>query len=185
MNRFLTTLWLTVVWVMLWGSPSAANIAGGVAVASFVTLAFPVGNDRNRPIRPVAVARLGAWFLAALVIATVNVAAQTVRPRLRLEQRLVTVQLRATSELVVAFVANSISLTPGTLTVGVEPDDTDAELGDRTRTLLVHSLNASDAESVRSDCAHIEELVVAAFGTADDRTRIEASPYSPNQEATR
>ena len=175
MTRLLTAAWLTFVWVMLWGSPSPANLAGGVVVAALVTWGFPVGRSGRPDIHPIAIARFGAWFVGALVVATCRVALLAVRPRLHLDQSVVAVQLRATSVLVTAFVANSISLTPGTLTVEVVPDDEADDAGPRS--LLIHSLDTSDAAAVRRDCAAIESLVIAAFGTDDDRRRLaDAAP---------
>lgn len=170
MTRLLVVAWLTLVWVMLWGSPSPANLAGGVAVAALVTGGFPVGRAGRPGVHPVAIARFGAWFAGALVVATCRVAVLAVRPRVDLDQSVVPVRLRATSVLVTAFVANSISLTPGTLTVEVVPDDDADDVGPRS--LLIHSLDTSDVAAVRRDCAAIESLVVAAFGTEEDRRRL-------------
>ncbi|MHB1139933.1 MAG: Na+/H+ antiporter subunit E [Microthrixaceae bacterium] len=175
MTRLLTVAWLTFVWVMLWGSPSPANLVGGVAVAACVTWGFPIARSGRPDIHPIAIARFGLWFAGALVVATCRVATLAVTPRLRLDQSVVPVQLRATSVLVTAFVANSISLTPGTLTVEVVPDDESDGVGPRA--LLIHSLDTSDAAAVQRDCAAIESLVVAAFGTDDDRRRVaDAAP---------
>ncbi len=178
MTRVLTVAWLTVVWVLLWGSPTPANVGGGLLVAAALTWGFPLGRSPRSTVRPAAVVRFGVWFVGALVVATCRVAALAVRPRVRLDQSIVAVQLRATSSLVTAFVANSISLTPGTLTVAVLPDvDTVPDgAGAGPRVLEIHSLNTSDAVAVRRDCAAIEALVVAAFGTQDDRRRVAAGP---------
>ena len=167
--RIATAAWLTIVWVLLWGSPTPANIAGGGVVAGLVTWGFPVGRSTGTRFHVISIVRFAIWFAWALVVANLKVAREIVRPRVTLDQSVVEVQLRATSRLVTAFVANSISLTPGTLTVEVAPDPGDGRVA---HTLAVHSLDESDEATVRRDCAAVEALVVAAFGTDDDRRRV-------------
>jgi multicomponent Na+:H+ antiporter subunit E len=181
MNRLLIILWLTFVWVLLWGGLTLGNVLAGVAIATVLVLLFPLGPDRGGGVHPLAVLRFGLFFAWALVVATWTVVVTLLRPRLALEQGIVAVPMRATSPVVVAFVANSISLTPGTLTVDVRPrtygidagpDDTEAPV------LYVHCLVVGDPETVRADARHVEELAVRAFGTVRDRAALE-------QEASR
>jgi len=190
-TRLLTTVWLTVVWVLLWGTASVANLVTGLAVALLLTFGFPIARSASARVRPVAVVRLGLWFVGALVVANLRVAREVVRPRLRLDQGLVAVPLRATSMLVTAFVANAISLTPGTLTVEALPDPDTAESADSdiAHVLHVHSLTTSDPAVVRAQCLAVETLVVAAFGTAEDRDRLardgDGDPQLPGQSEER
>lgn len=181
MNRVLIVLWLTFVWVLLWGGLTLGNVLAGAGIATVLVLLFPLGPDRGGGVHPVAVLRFGLFFAWALVVATWTVVVTLLRPRLALEQGIVAVPMRATSPVVVAFVANSISLTPGTLTVDVRPrtygidagpDDTEAPV------LYVHCLVVGDPDTVRADARHVEELAVRAFGTAHDRAALE-------QEASR
>jgi multicomponent Na+:H+ antiporter subunit E len=181
MNRLLIVLWLTFVWVLLWGGLTLGNVLAGAGIATVLVLLFPLGPDRGGGVHPVAVLRFGLFFAWALVVATWTVVVTLLRPRLALEQGIVAVPMRATSPVVVAFVANSISLTPGTLTVDVRPrtygidagpDDTEAPV------LYVHCLVVGDPDTVRADARHVEELAVRAFGTVHDRAALE-------QEATR
>lgn len=177
--RLLTVLWLTTVWVLLWGSPTLANIASGALIAAALTWGFPVGRSANARYRPLAILRFGAWFAQALVVANVTVAREILRPRPALDQGIIAVQLRSSSQLVTAFVANAISLTPGTLTVEVVPEP-DRDDRPTARALAVHSLTTSDEDAVRVQCAAIEALVVAAFGTDEDRRRLEMAPVPPD-----
>ena len=45
--RIWTLCWLTLVWVLLWGTFSAANILGGLAVALVITLLLPLPRWRG------------------------------------------------------------------------------------------------------------------------------------------
>jgi hypothetical protein len=54
-------------------------------------------------------------------------------------------------------VANAVSLTPGTLTLDVDPDPP---------VLYVHVLHLRDVDRLRREVAPLELLVTQAFGTA-------------------
>ena len=133
-------------------------------------------------MHPVAVLSFGLWFVRALVVANVTVAVQVLRPRLHLEQGIVAVPLRTRSPLVATFVANTITLTPGTLTVDIRPmefgcDEQDAGVEPTTSPVLyVHCLVTGDPAEVRAEGLALEERVVRAFGTAADRAAIELPP---------
>jgi len=182
MARAFVVAWLTLVWVLLWGSPTIANIAGGLLVGVLVTTVFPLRHEQGRAVHPVAVVSFGWWFVRALVVANVTVAVQVLRPRLDLEQGIVAVPLRTSSPLIATFVANTITLTPGTLTVDIRPmefgcDDHDAGPGSTTSPVLyVHCLVTGDPAEVRAEGLALEERVVRAFGNAADRAAVQAPP---------
>ena len=178
MSRLLLVIWLTVVWCALWGEASVGNILAGLAISTVVVLVFPVGDERGAVVRPLAVAHYGAVFVRELLVATVTVAVQVVKPRNALAEAIVAVPLRSRSPVVAAFVANSITLTPGTMTVDVRPslpeggDDDTLTASPSTIVLYVHCLAVVDPDAVRADGLAFEELVVKAFGTAADREAI-------------
>ena len=58
-----------------------------------------------------------------------------------------------------AVIANLIALTPGTMTVRIEPD---------TPTLYIHVLIFHDVETVRVKIEQLNRLVVLAFAGKDD-----------------
>ena len=179
MTRMLSVLWLTAVWVLLWGEASVANVAAGVVLAVVLTVAFPIGRDRGVGVHPVALLRFGAFFAVSLVQSTTAVAATVVRRDMRLEEGIVEVPLHVRSPLVVSFVANAITLTPGTLTVDVRPrgfgtdeaPEGDAD-GGVPPSLFVHCLVTGDPDGMRDDAWHLERLAVAAFGTPEDRAAL-------------
>ena len=121
-------------------------------------------------VRPLAALRFLVVFTWALVVATWQVVVAVVRPRLRLAEGIVAVPLVSRSPVIATFVANAISLTPGTLTVEVSEPTVDGSL-----VLYVHALDVDDPDAVRRDGRRFEELAVAAFGSRLDRDRWEAS----------
>ncbi len=188
--------WLVVVWVALWGGVSWANVGGGVVVAAVVLALFPAGPGTGIRISPWPALGYVVWFAGQLVVATAQVVLATVAPAGRVRPAVVPVPLRSRSALVATIVANSVTLTPGTLTVDVEAvaapsaagrgggsdhrlDDEAVVDGDASRVLLVHALDAADPDAVRASVLAFEARAVAAFGTVADRAALVDAPSAP------
>lgn len=157
--------WLTLVWVGLWGSPTPANVLGGIAVGVAVVGLLPLSAVPSHGlVRPVALLRFVVFFAFDLLRASTKVAAQVLRPRLQLRQAVVAVPVRGASDRLLTLLANAISLTPGTLTLEV----------DRPRsTLYVHVLDVGSGpdavEQVRASILRVERLAILAVGSPDCR----------------
>lgn len=165
LSRLPLVAWLTVVWVGLWGSPTPANVLGGLVVGAAVVVLLPLAEVPSQgQVRPLALLRFLAFFVFDLVRASTKVAGQVLRPRLQLRQAVVAVPVRGASDRLLTLLANAISLTPGTLTLEV----------DRPRsTLYVHVLDVGggpDAvEQVRASILRVERLAILAVGSPDCR----------------
>jgi multicomponent Na+:H+ antiporter subunit E len=162
-------LWLVVVWVGLWGSPTPANLLGGLAVAVVLLLALPLEEVRDDgDVHALSLLRFIGRFGVDLVRASLQVALIVVRPRPRLRQAVLAVPVRGASDRLLTLLANAISLTPGTLTLEV----------DRERsTLYVHVLDVGPgpggAERVRADILRVERLAVQAVGSRAGRAALD------------
>jgi multicomponent Na+:H+ antiporter subunit E len=170
-RRLVRGLVLIAVWVALWGDLTAGNVVSGVLVVVGIDRLFPggpdvVADDDEGTLRPLATLRFVWVFAGALLGATWQVVVAALRPRLRIAEGIVAVPLVSRSPVIATFVANAISLTPGTLTVEVSPPRPDGSL-----VLYVHALDVGDPETVRSDGRRFEGLAVAAFGSRVDRAR--------------
>ena len=160
-NRCLTdacAVSLVVIWTLLWGEASPANAASGAIVAALLLVAFPLDHDiiavRHR-LRPVAALRLAGFFLADLVQSTVSTAIDVVRPRSQVRTGVIACPLRVDNDGLVTFLANMIAISPGTMPI---------EVAYRPHVIYVHSLRATDPDSVRTFVARLEELAVMALG---------------------
>jgi multicomponent Na+:H+ antiporter subunit E len=192
-SRVLVALWLTLVWALLWGSAAPGTLIAGLVLGSLLVLVVPPRRDTGGGVHPIAVLRYGVRFAWALVTATASVAATILRPRMQLEEGIVAVPMRARSPVVVTFVANSISLTPGTLTVDIRPrgygiDErapSEAAANTPAPVLYVHCLVVGDPEQVRVEARRFEELAVAAFGSEADRRAVAAgAPVERTEEVS-
>ena len=164
-------LWLVLVWNLLWGTWSWANLLSGVAVALGVTLLLPlppvVGGAR---LRPVALLRFLGHFVVDLISSGALVAWQTVRPAGIDRSAIITVQLRTDSDLLLTILSESLTLVPGSMVI-----DLDRE----RRTIALHILHVrdqADVEQQRDAVLAEEERVVRAFGSPDEIAALGTPP---------
>lgn len=173
--------WLTLVWVALWGTPTVANVLGGLAVACTLLLLLPLPEVPSRGrVRPLALVRFLAVFLGELVKASLTVVVQVLRPRSTLRQAVVAVPVVATSDRLLTLVANAVSLTPGTLALEVDRP---------SRVLYVHVLDVGPGEDaldrVRQSIVRLERLAILALGSAPCRQALDRLPPRPDREVHR
>jgi multicomponent Na+:H+ antiporter subunit E len=162
-------LWLTLVWVGLWGSLSFANVLGGLAVAVvlLVALPLPFGSDEG-VVRPLALLRFLVVFARDLVQASLQVVVLVLNPTRAVRQAVVAVPARGASDRLLTLLANAISLTPGTLTL---------EADRSTSTLYVHALDVGTGphgvEHLRASILAVERLAVLAMGSPQGRQALD------------
>ena len=161
-------VWLVVVWLLLWGTWSWANVLSGVAVALVVMLVLPlppvVGGMR---VRPLPLLRFVGHFLADLAVSGAQVAWRALRPSGVRQGAIVRIALRADSDLLLTVVAETVSLVPGSLVLDLDREQ---------RLLSVHLLHAddlADVERQKADVLATEERIVRAFGTTRDIEALE------------
>jgi multicomponent Na+:H+ antiporter subunit E len=149
---------LVAVWVFLWGYLTVANVVSGILVVATLLVLFPTGH-RVTPryvVRPVPFVRFLVHFLRELVLANVVLAREVLTPEDRIRTGVIAVPISGCSDGLLAFAANVIALTPGTLAIEVSNDPA---------TLYVHVLHLHDIEQVRKEILHMQELIVRAFGS--------------------
>ena len=151
-------LWLTAVWVLLWGNLSVANVLSGLVLGSLVLLVFRLPRlIVGVRVRPWPLLRLVARFLVDVVVASLQVAWRAVPPGRVRRSSVVVVQLRNRNELFVTVIAGMVSLVPGTVVVELD--------GDAGR-LWLHVLGAETREqafAARDDVLALEQRVLLAL----------------------
>ncbi|HEY9411216.1 MAG TPA: Na+/H+ antiporter subunit E [Jiangellaceae bacterium] len=163
-------LWLTLVWVLLWGNLSVANVASGLVLSSLVVLVFPlppiVFTGR---VHPLALAGLVGRFAVDLVTASAQVAWEALRIGPRKPNAVIEVDLRSHSDLYLTITAELLSLVPGSLVV---------EARRSTSTLFLHVLaveGPEDVERARRNALRQEERVMRALASPDELTEFRAA----------
>ncbi|MBK6855727.1 MAG: Na+/H+ antiporter subunit E [Microthrixaceae bacterium] len=148
---------LVVLWVMLWGDLSVANVASGAAMVALVVAAIPgVGFGMDRPtVRPIWTMRFLFSVTKGLISANFVVGMEVLSPHPKVHTGVVAVPLPHCSESLLTLVANVLGLAPGTMAV---------EVTSEPAVIYVHVLHLRDVETVRADVTHLAELAVRAFG---------------------
>jgi multicomponent Na+:H+ antiporter subunit E len=151
--------WLTLVWVLLWGTFSALSLVGGLLVGVLVTALFrmPLARDRL-PLRPLPLLGLVCFLAYDLAVSGAQVSWQTLRRGPGARGAIVAVPLLSGSDRVVTIMANALSLSPGTMTLQI---DHEHELW------YVYALGPRDraaVERVRRQALDLQRRVLAAFG---------------------
>ncbi|MCO7221304.1 Na+/H+ antiporter subunit E [Klenkia sp. PcliD-1-E] len=160
-------VWLVLVWNLLWGTFSWANLLGGLAVAVAVTTLLPLPPVAlGGRVRPVAAFRFLGTFLADLVVSSVEVSWLAFKPG-AYRSAIITVQLRTDSDVLLTVIAEALSLVPGTLVLDLDREN---------RLMAVHVMQVRDAAHVERQRAGVlvmEDRVVRAFGSAEDIERLD------------
>ncbi len=139
-------MWLTASsgsWLGLW---SAGELVLGIVLSlatGFVTTAQVGGAHRPGSVNPLKWLHLLAYlvgpFMLELARANVDVAYRVITGRIR--PGIIRVRTGLTRDGAVVMLANTITLTPGTLTVGVD---------DATNDLYIHKIHLTEEEQARA-----------------------------------
>jgi len=157
MNLFALNVLLAFVWQALTATFSLPSLIAGFLIGyGALWLAQPLFGQRSpyflRVFRGV---RLLLFFLWELVVSSIRVAWDIVRPHGQSNPEIIAMPLDVESDLEILLVTSLISLTPGTLSLDVSPD---------RKTLFVHAMFADDPEALVAELKHgMERMVKEAF----------------------
>ncbi|MDR3662567.1 MAG: Na+/H+ antiporter subunit E [Mycobacterium sp.] len=164
--------WLMVVWILLWGDVSAANVVGGLAVALLITVLLPLPPvPVEGRLHPLSLVRLVVQVAYYLVLSSVQVAWLAIKPGPPPLTAVVRARLALKSDLVLALAVNVINLIPGSIVL---------EIDQVRRLIYVHVLDVGSDRAVQQcyrQIAEVERLMIAAFERE--------SHWQPWQEADR
>ncbi|GGL56605.1 Na+/H+ antiporter subunit E [Halocalculus aciditolerans] len=166
---------LTVTWVFAAAPPAepgplALEILVGVVfalpVAYFGRAFFPGRTDVDRVARsiPLAARYLG-FFVKELLVANVTVARLVLDPRAELDPGVVDVPLRVETPGAITLIANSITLTPGTLSMDYDDD---------ANVVRVHTVDIADPDGIVTTIRIWEDYALRMFD--EDASPDDAAP---------
>ena len=177
MRSVVAVLALALIWVLLWGSASAANVLSGLAVGTLLVLVVPELRRRDGPrvrFRPVAIARLAGLVLLTLVRSNVELTRTVLRRHPRLAPGVIGVPLPDCADEVITLLTNLLALSPGTMPIELRHDPV---------VLYVHIMQLDDPEAVRYEILRLTDLTVRAVGS--DEAILEQAAYMAAHAATR
>jgi multicomponent Na+:H+ antiporter subunit E len=150
--------WLMLVWILLWGKASPANVVGGLAVALviIVLLPLPVVPVEGR-LHPISLLRLVVNVAYQLVLSSLQVAWLAVRPGPPPRSAVLRARLAIKSDLVLVLAVNIFTLIPGSMVL---------EIDQERRLIYVHVIDVGNEKSVARfyrQVEQIERLLIATF----------------------
>lgn len=148
--RVWVLFWLVLVWILLWGTFSAANLVSGLAVALVITLLLPLPTvpieGRVHPWSLLRLFGLVAWYL---VLSSLQLAWLAIKPGPPPLSAVLRAQLGIKSDLVLALAVNIINLTPGTIVL---------EIDQVRRMIYVHVIDVGSDRAVNRFYRQIEQV---------------------------
>lgn len=149
--------WLVLVWILLWGNFSAANVLSGLAVAALITALLPLpAVPVEGKVHPLSLLRLGVTVAYYLFLSSWQVAFLAIKPGPPLSAVL-RAHLAVKSDLVLALAVNIFNLIPGSIVL---------EIDQTRRMLYMHVIDVGNDKAVErfyKQVNQVERLLVAAF----------------------
>ena len=149
-------------WMLLSGNTEPKFLTYGVltsiiaAWVSYPLLLVPNVDDTKRyfvfEVNPVKLLAYFVWLLWQLILANVDVIRATVRPEIEIDPCVVKFRYQTDNPMAKVVLANSITLTPGTVTMNMTEDGL----------YEVHALTVGAAEGLRG--GDMQKMVAWLFG---------------------
>jgi multicomponent Na+:H+ antiporter subunit E len=144
---------LTIIWVALWGEVSVVNIVTGLAAAILLSVFFPGSRSTKHRIRIIPAVSFFIYMLRSITVASWTVIVAVLLPNeKRRHVEIIRIKVESTSTLIRAVIANTISLTPGTLIIAIDPD---------TAVMDIHVLGLSNTPKFHEYIRRHEQRVAA------------------------
>lgn len=151
--------WLTLMWILLMGELTWANVFGGLALGVAITLLLPLPKLPTGGVSvdlPKLFVFLIRW-VGELLVAAVQVSWLAIRPADPPKSAIFKVPMRLNSELALYFATCAYNLQPGGCV-------TDIDLANRTWTIHVLSAGTQkDVEKALADVDKLERSMIAIF----------------------
>ncbi len=135
----LLSLVLLLTWLLVWNSLALGHLVLGVivgiAIPMFTASFWP---DRPRVRKPGLLFKFAMTVLVDIVVANLTIAKRILTPR-TMRSQFVRLPLDLRGDFAITLLANTISLTPGTVS---------SELSSDRRSLLIHCLDLDDESAL-------------------------------------
>ena len=173
----LAVLWLFVRGVALEPAALAGEFLIGLAVGVPIAFAFRRFYVDQMPALAVlraipAILLYVGLFVKELLTANLDVAYRVLAPSMPISPQVIEIPLRVETDLAITTLANSITLTPGTLSMDYD---------DERNSLYVHAIWGENRDAVVAPIRQWEEYALRIFD--EDRTPDDPVPVTPRDHA--
>ncbi|GGW69950.1 Na+/H+ antiporter subunit E [Alishewanella tabrizica] len=153
MNPLLANLVLAMIWAALTDSMNGVGLLVGYII-SYLVIIFTFKNQpevRKYRLQVPRLLNFMLFFTKELIMANLKVAWDVLTPTNLMKPGVISMPLRAETDMEITLVANAISLTPGSLSLDVSSDRT---------VLYVHVMYLYDEEQVLADLKRMETKIL-------------------------
>jgi multicomponent Na+:H+ antiporter subunit E len=162
-RRLIVYLGLPVIWCLVSGQVTIGSLFLGFIFGVIVVQPFNKLYRLDEVVTPT-----GDWFskipkklvyfyvlVKEIIKANIMVAKIVLSPKIDINPGIIRVPIRTKTNIGITGIANTITLTPGTLTVDISDDES---------ALFVHSIDATDPQGIRDSIRDdLEKYVLEAF----------------------
>ena len=156
--RIWVICWLVLVWILLWGTFSPANVLSGLAVATLIIALLPLpAVPVEGKVHPLSLLRLGVTVAYYLFLSSWQVALLAIKPGPPPLSAVLRAHLAVKSDLVLALAVNIFNLIPGSIVL---------EIDQTRRMLYMHVIDVGNDKAVQrfyKQVTEVERLLVSAF----------------------
>ncbi|MCJ0902284.1 Na+/H+ antiporter subunit E [Rhodococcus sp. ARC_M6] len=156
-------VWLTFVWVLLWGNISYGNIFGGLVVGLVIMVLLPLPRvPVEGRVHILSILRLAWVIVYYAALSSIQVAWLAIRPSPPPVTGVLRYQLGIKSDLVLTLCIDVLNLIPGTMVL---------EIDQNRRIVYVHVLDVGSQKSVSAfyrSVEDLERLFIASFERDSD-----------------
>ena len=136
-------LLLFAFWLLLSGLLDWFHLGFGIISTFIVTsfcydMVFVSKEGKDNPTKIIRLLKYLPWILYQVVLANIDVAKRVLKPSMPIEPQFIKIDSYLKSDLSKTSFANSITLTPGTITVDI----------DENNTFLVHAIATAPADDL-------------------------------------
>lgn len=152
---------LLILWIILSGKIDCFHLSLGILSALLIVLFGYRAKHKPHPSRTLAASAAalaralgyGFWLLTRIITAAIHVAALIVSPRMPIRPGFIRHRTFLREDIEKVLFANSITLTPGTITADIEGND-----------FIIHRLDAESSGDIESQLTEHEIKKIALKG---------------------
>lgn len=132
------SVFLFVIWVALTMSLNIQELTTGMLVSVIIAILYTKNyeGDKTFRIRPIPYIKYLIVFIRELILANIDVAKRVIDPKLPINPGIVAIKTDLKQDYKKLILANSITLTPGTITMDVRGD-----------TLFIHWIDVTTTDT--------------------------------------
>lgn len=147
---------ISVIWLLLKGDGSPGNFFVGLLLAAILIYFLRRTYQQERAFRRAGdIVHFIIHFTYELVVANIQVLKIVLAPQINIRPGIIAYKTECKTPLGITVLANSITLTPGTLSVDISEDQS---------TIFIHTLDIENPDTVRDAIRRgLEEPVKGAF----------------------